>query len=86
MPVYRVTDTRTGKQVVHTEPTDWDAWMAYRVGHLDDDFARLRFRATGTAGPHHYAIEEIDPATGAVLIGTYLTMFQSVEGDSGPRT
>jgi hypothetical protein len=30
------TDTRSGEQAAFTEPTDWDAWMAYRFDHLND--------------------------------------------------
>lgn len=85
MPVYRVTDTRSGEQTAFNQPTDWDAWMAYRFEHLNDPFPRLRFRATSTPGPHHYAIEQIDPVTGDVVSGTYLTMFQSVADDPTAR-
>jgi hypothetical protein len=82
MPSYLVTDTRTGERATIRETTDWDAWMAYRFSHPEDHFARQRFRATGTPGAHHYAIEKIDPTTGEVVQGTYLTMLWAITNNS----
>jgi len=85
VPTYRITETATGEQRVVDQPTDWDAWMDYRFtrrmeaggGPMPFD---ARMRVTGTPARHAYAVEQIDPDTGAVIEGTYLTVFRSVPG------
>ena len=83
MPVYRITETSTGDQIVVNEPTDWDAWMHYRVARrMRTDGGAMpfdcRMRVTGTPAHHDYAVEQIDPDTGLVVEGTYLTAFRAV--------
>lgn len=78
MPNYRVTDTATGEQFMIRETTDWDAWMHWKglVNSMRPAERRLNtkrhFKAEGTPGGHHLAVEEIDDA-GQVVMGTYIT-------------
>ena len=84
MPTYRITETWTGDQIVVNEATDWDAWMHYRVsrrmqaggGQMPFD---CRMRVTRTPAHHDYAVEQIDPDTGLVVEGTYLTALRVVQ-------
>jgi hypothetical protein len=78
MPTYRITETSTGDEFVVNETSDWDAWGRYRVsrrmraggGPMPLD---CRMRVTGAPAHHDYAVEQIDPDTGLVVEGTYLT-------------
>jgi hypothetical protein len=83
MPVYRITDTATGEHWLVDEPTDWDAWMHYRAARrMRADGGAMpfdcRMRVTGAPAHHDYAVEQIDPDTGLVVEGTYLTAFRGV--------
>lgn len=86
MPVYRVTNIRTGQHGTYIEPTDRAAWLSYRLGHPDDAFARLEFRSSTVPATHHYSIEEIEPDSGALKLGVYLTMLRAFDGEAeSPR-
>jgi hypothetical protein len=83
MATYRITETSTGDQIVVNEPTDWDAWMHYRLSRrMRADGGAMPFdsrtRVTGMPAHHDYAVEQIDPDTGLVVEGTYLTAFRGV--------
>ncbi len=83
MPTYRITETSTSDQIVVNEPTDWDAWMHYRASRrLRSDGGGMpfdcRMRVTGMPAQHDYAVEQIDPDTGLVVEGTYLTAIRVV--------
>lgn len=84
MPTYRIIETATSEQMTVCEPTAWDAWMHFRLmrriagGGASMPFD-ARMRVTGTPAHHDYAVEQIDPDTGAIVEGTYLTIFRSVD-------
>jgi hypothetical protein len=83
MPSYRITETATGNHLVVREPTDWDAWMHYKFTRRTMDGGGPmpfdgRMRVTGNRGRHDYAVEMIDPDTGIIIEGTYLTAFRVV--------
>jgi hypothetical protein len=84
MPTYRITETATGEQMTVREPTDWDAWMHFRFmrriagGGTPMPFD-AKMRVTGTPARHDYTVEQIDPDTGTIVEGTYLTIFRSVD-------
>lgn len=65
MPVYRVTDIATGERWQADQPTDWDAWMHFKmVIHQfrwggDRRSLSGRFDAKATPGEHDFAIERL---------------------------
>jgi hypothetical protein len=82
MPVYRVTDTATDEQFYFDEPTDWDAWMHFKMfvnPYRPADRCRSlegRFDAKAELGGHHIAVERL-ALGGAVVEGTYITFIPS---------
>jgi hypothetical protein len=78
MPVYRITDTATSEHWLVDEPTDWDAWMHFKMTiHAfrwagDRRSLSGRFDAKAAPGGHDFAIERL-ALGGAAIEGTYIT-------------